>query len=79
MKRPNARRRRACGGCRRLFTTTYDEGYVILKGATAKENFTVMGFDENKINVTSVKTEKDWKDIEKHEDSDITVELPAAG
>jgi hypothetical protein len=64
-----------------LYDPTYDEGYVILKGATAKENFTVMGFDENKINinVTSVKTEEDWEDIEKHEDSDITVEVPAAG
>jgi hypothetical protein len=66
-----------------IYDPSYDEGYVILKGATAKENFTVMGFDEGareiNVNVTSVKSEKDWDDIEKQNYSDITVEIPAAG
>ncbi len=59
------------------------KGYVVLKGASAKENFSVSGVDENEgkiiLNVTSVKSEKDWEDIDKQNDSEITVEVPAAG
>jgi hypothetical protein len=66
-----------------LYDPAVDEGYVILKGATGKENFTVMGpgEKENEISVivTSVDAEKDWEDVEKHKDSEITVEVPAAG
>jgi hypothetical protein len=59
-----------------------DKGYVILRKATAKENFTVTGLtDENEIaiNVTSVKSEKDWEDPDKQQDAEIVVEVPGAG
>ena len=57
------------------------KGYVVLKRATATESFTVMGVSETGItvNVTLVKSEKDWKDIEKQQDSEITVKVPAVG
>jgi len=66
-----------------LYDPATDEGYVILKGATGKESFTVMGpgEKENEISiiVTSVDSEKGWEDVEKHKESEITVEVPAAG
>jgi hypothetical protein len=66
-----------------LYDPSADAGYVVLKGATGKENFTVMGPGENEneisISVTSVDSEKDWEDPEKHTDSESTVEIPAAG
>ena len=39
------------------------------------------GEKENEISiiVTSVDSEKDWEDVEKHKESEITVEVPAAG
>jgi hypothetical protein len=64
-----------------LYDPAEEKGYILLKGATAKENFSVMGADNSgiTINVTSVKSEKDWEDIDKQNDSEITVEVPAAG
>jgi len=66
-----------------LYDPATEEGYVILKGATGKENFIVMGpgEKENEISiiVTSVDSEKGWEDVEKHKESEITVEVPAAG
>ncbi|MDR1481889.1 MAG: hypothetical protein LBI74_04625 [Synergistaceae bacterium] len=64
-----------------LYEPAEEKGYVVLKGATAKENFSVTGAGESEItvNVTSVKSEKDWEDIEKWNDSEITLEVPAAG
>ena len=65
-----------------LYDPSHDEGYVVLKGATATENFAVTGLSgetEITVNVTSVKSEKDWEDTEKQQNSEITVEVPAAG
>jgi hypothetical protein len=67
-----------------IYDVAADEGYVILKGATKTENFTVSGFanesgDEISVIVTSVKSEKDWEDIYKQTDTEITVKVPAAG
>ena len=59
------------------------KGYVVLKGASATESFTVTGVDQDQnlvnILVTSVKSAKDWEDIEKQQESETTVEVPAAG
>ena len=58
------------------------EGVIVLKQATAKEDFTVTGVSEDgkkiSIYVTSVKSEKDWADKEKWQESEITVDVPAA-
>ena len=64
-----------------LYEPADEKGYVVLKGAAAKENFSVVGADDSgiTINVTSVDSEKDWEDIDKHNDSEITLEVPAAG
>ena len=64
-----------------LYEPADDTGYVILKEASATESFEVTGADESgiTITVTSVKSEKDWEDFDKQQDSDITVEIPAAG
>jgi hypothetical protein len=67
-----------------LYDPATGEGYVILKGATKTENFTVMGFanesgDKINVSATSVKSEKDWEDTDKQTDTEITVEVPAAG
>jgi hypothetical protein len=65
-----------------LYDPSDDDGCVILKRATAKESFTVTGMtDENEmtINVTSVKSEKDWEDPDKQQDAEIVVAVPAAG
>ena len=60
-----------------------DQGVIVLKQATAKENFIVTGVSEDgekiTISVTSVNSEKDWEDDEKRQESEITVEVPAAG
>ena len=57
------------------------KGYVELKGATAKESYAVMSADKKgiTINITSVKTENDWEDVDSWQESEITVEVPAAG
>jgi hypothetical protein len=64
-----------------LYEPADEKGYVVLKGAAAKENFSVVGVDDSgiTINVTSVDSEKNWEDIDKHHDSEITLEVPAAG
>jgi hypothetical protein len=64
-----------------IYEPAEEKGYVVLKGATAKENFSVLGADENGIiiNATSVDSEKDWEDTDKHKDSEITLEVPPAG
>lgn len=64
-----------------LYEPAADTGYIVLKGASATENFAVTGADKNKIaiTVTSVKSEKDWEDIDNQQDSEITVDVPAAG
>jgi hypothetical protein len=58
------------------------EGAIVLKQATAKEDFTVKGVSEDGkkilISVASVESEKDWEDQEKRQESEITVEVPAA-
>jgi hypothetical protein len=67
-----------------IYDAAADEGYVILKGATKTEDFIVRGFanesgDEIDVGVTSVKSEKDWEDFNKQTNTEITVEVPAAG
>lgn len=64
-----------------LYDHTAKDGYVVLKGATATESFTVNDANANKvvITVTSVKSEGDWKDEDKQQDSEITVDVPPAG
>jgi hypothetical protein len=64
-----------------IYDPAQDKGCVILKGATATESFIVIGASETEItvNVTSVKSSKDWKDVDKQQETEITVEVPAAG
>jgi hypothetical protein len=64
-----------------MYEPAADSGYVVMKQATATESFNVSSADEDGviINVYSVKTEKDWEDIDKQESSEITIEVPAAG
>jgi hypothetical protein len=64
-----------------MYDPTFDSGYTIMKQATATESFNVSSADENGIliNVYSVKSEKDWEDIEKQESREIKIEIPAAG
>lgn len=65
-----------------LYDPADSKGYVVLNGATAKESFIVMGLagdDKLTVSVTSVKAEKDWKDTNKWEESEITIDLPSAG
>ena len=64
-----------------LYDPSYDEGYAVLKAATAKESFSVTYADENEVSVsvTSVKSEKDWEDSDKWQDSETKVKVPAAG
>jgi hypothetical protein len=66
-----------------IFDPSYDEGYVILKGATATESFTITGTNEDgtelTLSVTSVESAKDWEDVDKWKDSETTAEVPAAG
>jgi hypothetical protein len=66
-----------------MYDPAADGGAVTLKQATKKESFTVMGLADDmehlNISVTSVKSEKDWEDTDKWEDSETTVEVPAAG
>jgi hypothetical protein len=69
------------GTCAAIYEPAEKQGYVILKAATAKENFAVMGLADGKIEVTvtTVKSEKDWEDFDKQQESTIVVEVPAAG
>jgi hypothetical protein len=54
---------------------------IVLKGASAKENFAVMGADASQItiNVTSVESEKDWTDPDRQKETEITIKVPPAG
>jgi hypothetical protein len=60
-----------------------DNGAIILKKTTSKEKFSVSGLneagDEITISVTSVESEKDWEDVDKWQESEIAVAVPAAG
>ena len=64
-----------------FFAPDAEDGYIVLKEATAKESFAVVGADENQITIhtTTVKSEKDWEDADKWQESEITVEVPPAG
>jgi hypothetical protein len=56
-------------------------GLVVLKKATKTENYEVSGVSkdgtEATLTVTSVKSEKDWKDLDKWQESEIKVKVPA--
>jgi hypothetical protein len=56
-----------------------ESGYVVLKQATPTENFEVIGANGDEVTVdrTSVKSEADWEDFEKHQDQEIKVKAPA--
>jgi hypothetical protein len=64
-----------------IYAPGTDKGYVVLKSASAKEDFSVTGADENGIviNAVSVDSENDWKDTAKWKEAEITVEVPPAG
>jgi hypothetical protein len=57
-----------------------NDGLVVLKKATKTESYEVSGMSEDgtevTIAVTSVKSEKDWKDIDKWVESEIKVKVP---
>jgi hypothetical protein len=58
-----------------------DDGLVIVKKATKTESYEVAGVSEDGteliLNVISVKSEKDWKDPDKWQESDLKVKIPA--
>jgi hypothetical protein len=64
-----------------IYAPGTEKGFVVLKGASAKENFFVTGADENGIviNTVSVESEDDWNDTDKWKEGEITVEVPPAG
>jgi hypothetical protein len=64
-----------------IYAPDAGEGYVVLKGASAKEKFSVMGADGGGIviNAVSVESEGDWADADKWKEEEITVEVPPEG
>lgn len=64
-----------------FFAPDAEDGYIVLKEATAKESFAVVGADENQITIHTimVKSEKDWEDVEKWQEGEITAGVPPAG
>ena len=70
------------GSSAALFAPDTDDSRVILKEASAKEDFTVMGVDAEGgkifINVESVESEEDWEDVDKWHETEITADVPPA-
>ena len=64
-----------------IYEPANDTGYVVLKAASATESFTVTDANKDGITITatSVKAAKDWEDVEKQQDTEITIDIPAAG
>lgn len=57
-----------------------NDGLAILKKATKTENYEISDVNgdgtELTLTVTSVKTEKDWEDVDKWQESEMTIEVP---
>jgi hypothetical protein len=62
-----------------IYAPQAENGYQILKQATATESFAVMGVKDNNITLdqTSVKAEGDWSDSDKQTSVELVIPVPS--